>query len=96
MEVFDGKILLNSSQRFAWNSSVLIIIDFFHQEMIYETQASLIIRNGIAYAIETIEPLISEFNCGYFQFSNPELKSDWRLHQRINFGNGDCDSKAIF
>ena len=94
-EVFDGKIWLNSSQYFTWNSNTFITLDFFHQEMIYETEASLISRNGRTYTIETVEPLISEFNCRYFQFGELELKSDWGLHQRINFGYGDCDNKAI-
>ncbi len=93
-KVIDGKICLNANKYFTWNSNTLIILDFFHREMIYETQVDAVNRNGRAYKVETIDPLISEFDCRYFQSGELELKSDWGLRQILNFGDGDCDNKA--
>ena len=94
-KVIDGKICLNANTYFTWNSNTLIKIDFSNQEMICETNAEAINRNGRSYTAETIEPLVSGFNCRYFQSGELELKSDWGLRQILNFGDGDCDGKAI-
>ncbi len=94
-KVIDGKICLNANRYFTWNSNALIKIDFFKQEMTYETNAEAINRNGRSYTVGTIEPLVSGFNCRYFQSGELELKSDWGLHQILDFGDEDCDNKAM-
>lgn len=94
-EVTDGKIWLSSNMFFTWNSKEFAEIDLFNEEVFYEMEASVTSQFGRQYDVETLDPLKSDFECGYFQSGELQLSSNWGLNQRINYGDGSCDTKAF-
>ncbi len=93
-EVIDGKICINSNEYFLWNSTSSIFVDFIEQVMLFETESRAVNRYGRTYSVQTLEPLLSQFGCKYFQQGELEIESNWGLYQILDFGEGYCDDKA--
>lgn len=92
-EVIDGKICIDNDY-FTWQGYSFISFDYLNEELTYEIQANVISINGRPYELETMTPLVTEFNCLNFKSGELELKSNWGLAQELDFGNGDCDNKG--